>query len=334
MKDVLISVVVPCYNVSKYLGDCFKSISDQTYKNFEIIFVNDGSTDDTLEKIKAFCSENKFAHFIDQKNQGVSVARNNGVKASKGEFVCFLDADDFWHCDALRNMHKALTESNADCAVMRYKWVSDSQKYIKTKSSKNEKLIKTKIYEDKDMIMSYFFSGKFGFGPWNKLYKKQVFKLLNEDNNLFDKEMSYGEDAEFNTRYFDKTNKVAYINEKLYFYRQRKGGAIYSKFNTKKLSIFKWIETANNLDKDIYIETQNYIKAREAMINLEMLFRIINSEYSDLDIIQKLYFGFCDNKKYISKSKNFPSYLKFSAPMVPLYLKMALGKRGQRCKKD
>lgn len=326
METELISLIVPCYNVEAYLDDCLKSIEKQTYENFEVILVNDGSMDGTLDKILKFCKRFPKARFIDQKNQGVSMSRNNAVKASKGDYVCFCDADDVLHCDYLKTLYSAIKKFDADCSVVRYKWISENKKFFETKPLKDA-LKDTKSFSDKDEIMTEYFCGRFGFGPCNKLYKKQIFEKINKDFELFNGAMNYGEDAEFNTRYFEKINKIVLVEERLYYYRQRKNGAIYGKFNEKKLAVFNWIDTGKSLDKTIYKNAQNYILAREAMLSLEMLYRIKHSDYKNSEKIKELYLRFKQNKKYVIRGKKMPWYLRISMPLVPLYLKISLGRR-------
>ena len=95
MKDELVSIIVPMYNSEKYLDECISSILSQDYKNIELILVDDGSTDGTLKKAKEYENKDGRVKVIHQKNSGVSTARNNGIKKSKGTYITFVDSDDF-----------------------------------------------------------------------------------------------------------------------------------------------------------------------------------------------------------------------------------------------
>ena len=112
MNQSLVSVVIPAYNVEKYIEQCIQSVLDQTYQFFEIIVVDDGSSDQTAKRIKAF--SDKRISYIFQKNTGVSKARNNGIAQAKGEFIALLDADDWWHEDKLEKQLKILEDCDID----------------------------------------------------------------------------------------------------------------------------------------------------------------------------------------------------------------------------
>ena len=150
MQKDLISVVVPCYNMSHYLKDCFESLDNQTYKNFEVIFVNDGSTDDTLQLLKQYCKNKTNCQLVDQQNAGLSGARNSGLKLATGEYVYFYDPDDFLSPQLLFVLHKNLVEYNADISIVRYKRVKEN---FRSNYSKLEKLSqKFQVFDQEDTI--------------------------------------------------------------------------------------------------------------------------------------------------------------------------------------
>ena len=103
-KQPLISIIVPCYNTEDYIEQCLDSLIHQSYKNFEIILVNDGSTDDTDAKIQPYLSDDRIKYII-QENKGLSGARNTGLDIMKGEYVCFIDSDDFIHKDYVKSLY-------------------------------------------------------------------------------------------------------------------------------------------------------------------------------------------------------------------------------------
>ena len=106
----MISVIVPVYNVEEYLDECLESISHQTYTDIEVILVNDGSTDGSREICERYCQQDPRFHLINQENQGQSVARNNGVAVSKGEFVTFVDSDDILRVDLLNQLMNYMSD--------------------------------------------------------------------------------------------------------------------------------------------------------------------------------------------------------------------------------
>ena len=114
-----ISIIVPVYNCGKYLVDCFESIKNQDFEeeSLEVIIINDGSTDNSLEIIKKYCEENKNWRYIDQANQGISIARNNGLKLVTSEYITFLDSDDTLPSDALKNLYSSIKSNDADVVI-------------------------------------------------------------------------------------------------------------------------------------------------------------------------------------------------------------------------
>ena len=109
-KLPLVSVIIPCYNVSDFVEKCIQSVLVQSYDNLEIIIVNDGSTDDTGEKIKTFLYDERIRYIV-QENKGLSGARNTGLDIMKGDYVCFIDSDDVIHKDYVKILYKNLIKT-------------------------------------------------------------------------------------------------------------------------------------------------------------------------------------------------------------------------------
>ena len=124
MED-LISVVVPIYNVEKYLKTCIETIIKQTYKNIEIILVNDGSTDNSLQICNEFKEKEKRIKVINKKNGGLSDARNIGLKKAKGKYICFIDSDDFINEKYIEELHSLIIKNNAQIAICSFENVNE-----------------------------------------------------------------------------------------------------------------------------------------------------------------------------------------------------------------
>lgn len=137
LKKGLISVIVPCYNVERFLPDCFASLVAQTNKNFEAIFVNDGSTDDSERLLEDFCADKPNFHVQTKENGGVSTARNLGLKHAVGEFVYFVDPDDFFDPRTLEIASDVLKNSDADVCIFKNRWLKDGKKNALFPHSKN-----------------------------------------------------------------------------------------------------------------------------------------------------------------------------------------------------
>jgi len=322
MQQDLISVIVPCYNVEKYIDDCFKSLENQTYQNIEVIFVNDGSKDGTFDKIKKFCEGKKKFRYIDKPNGGVGSARNVGISEAKGKFIYFCDSDDMLATNIISNLVSNLKESKADVSICKFKWVGENKHYKKKALSS-----KYKNFEGKDNMMSQLYCGKkFAFGLCNKLFRLEKIKKLENFPNVFNTKATYGEDTEFLTKYFSIINKACYTPAKLYFYRQRKGSLVHSKFNESKLSVFNCLDFAESLDKNVFQKSQVYFKSRRCVNDFDILFRISKTDYDNKEKISNLYCDFKKNLKYLFKGSKNPKYLWFLPLTIP-YLKIKLKKR-------
>lgn len=366
----LVSVIIPCFNVEKWLDDLFASLKAQTYKNFEVIFVNDGSTDGTKQKLEAFCSQNSNYTLINQQNAGPSAARNCGLGKAQGEFVYFCDADDLISPYLLEECVRQI--GDFDCLAFRSFWVKENFSYekmlkksakeqkkaekeqkiaakkqkkaenckkIAEKEQKNEKQLQNNEKEmqnnekflqalaNPDDIISHLFCGKIGFTLWNKLYRFEKIQQLSTFPKVFNEKSFYGEDLEFNTLYLSNCSKIASTKEKLYFYRRRKGGAVKSGFNQKKLSVFNGIENALKLDDAVFENSKIYIKSQCAISCLEMLLKIIGTHFDERETVEKLFLGLKNNAKFVKKGRLNKWYLRLFVPWMPFLIKPFLIKK-------
>ena len=259
MKD-LVSIIVPCYNVSKWIDDLLKSLDVQTYKNFEVIFVNDGSKDETEKLLKDYCKEHKNCKYITQENQGVSVARNNGIALASGEYVCFVDPDDMIAPNFVARLHELITSGDYGCAVCWYVATKEEQNFeaiLKANYQvKEQKVVK---YSNSSTMMVDFVKCVFDFGSCNKMYRLSLLKELPNFPNLFNKDIYVSEDFDFCYRVFSKTKNIITTNEKLYYYRQRKNSALHQKFNKKSLTSFMACDNNYKHCKENYPEAVKYL---------------------------------------------------------------------------
>ena len=230
----LISVIVPIYNSSKYLDECIQSILHQTYKNLEIILVDDGSTDDSLEICEKYAKEDSRIKIVHKENGGLSSARNAGLDVVSGDYLMFCDADDFYLENSCELLEKEITSKNADYVIGNYLncwedgtlWdcpVFNVEKYSNFKLDIHD-------YERSLYIMSS--------SVCNKIFRMSYIRKL----NLHFVDKIPAEDAIFTTLCFIKSKFVYYINDIIYIYRQRKVGTSISTNNN--LNYFKGISTA------------------------------------------------------------------------------------------
>jgi glycosyltransferase involved in cell wall biosynthesis len=192
MQNPLVSVVIPAFNAQKYIAKTVQSVLDQDYKNVEIIVVNDGSTDATLEELKPFLHQIRV---VSQENKGQAVARNVGIQEAKGELIGLLDADDIWPSYRLSIMIPYLLgEASHDVVRGRVKYVRNFE---------------TQLQEDTPGLFLNPLVGAC-------LYKKSVFEIV----GLFDEQMRQGEDFDWNIRLAESTCKEKKMEEITLFYRR------------------------------------------------------------------------------------------------------------------
>lgn len=203
-----VSVIIPVYNASKVIERCLYSIINQTYSNLEIICINDGSTDNSYEKLKQFANKDKRVKIINKKNTGVSSARNSGLDISTGEYILFVDSDDYLETNTIEKLIHIITYEKSDLVIFNYK-IKYNNKIIKNKFKlKNISVNKNEFLKNLNKYCKKAFINQ----PWNKLYiKSKISKRFNENLDL-------GEDLEFNIKYFSEVKKVSLLNEFLYIY--------------------------------------------------------------------------------------------------------------------
>lgn len=219
LVDDKITVIVPVYNVENYLRKCLDSIITQTYKNIEIVVVNDGSTDASGEICKEFAEMDHRITYIEQENAGLSAARDTGLNNMSGNYVTFVDSDDWIELDYVETLYKKITEYQADIAVGNYYSFNESEGMFYFNilgDSYYEKVydnvsIFENLYETQEMRSFALISA------WGKLYKARLFEQLRFDMGKL------GEDGYLNQKVYLLSEKVIYLNKSLYAYRIRKG---------------------------------------------------------------------------------------------------------------
>ncbi|GIN92571.1 hypothetical protein J6TS1_32650 [Siminovitchia terrae] len=218
-----ISIIVAAYNVEDYIEKCLESITTQTYKNLEIIVVNDGSTDNTLGVVESISRKDERVTIIDKINGGLSSARNAGLGEATGDFIGFIDGDDYIAEDMYETLLEEMVKNNCDiamCAISRvFKNHTESDCMIEqSKVLNREEAIKALIEEE--YVKHY---------AWNKLYKSSLFlNIRYPEGKLY-------EDIFTTYKLFSQANKLTYSNKIGYYYMQRQGSILRSKFNIRKL---------------------------------------------------------------------------------------------------
>lgn len=231
----MISIVTPVYNVEKYLDRCIQSVLKQTYTNFELILVNDGSTDKSREVCEHWSKNDSRVKVIHQINSGVSAARNTALHVCTGEYITFLDSDDWLESNYLEELYKAMQLSKSDIVCCNY--FSNGEKETVEYRYKSAQISQS---EALDCYSVYYFTS-----VWGKLFSRDCLQ-----NVLFKKEYYYSEDTLFYTQALLNSHRVVWLEEPLYHYYINPQGAI-STFKIEKRITDFW---ARKYIADIYPE--------------------------------------------------------------------------------
>lgn len=320
----MISVVVPCYNVKRFLSGFKISLSKQTFRDFEVIFVNDGSSDGTEEELLKLFGGEKKVKIISQPNGGPAKARNTGLAAAEGEYITFSDADDVLAPNHLETLYNTL--GDADVAVCGIKWVSE--KFPESKGKSIGKF-KVKSYTGNESVICRLLSGKtFTYSLCNKLYRREILKK----SGKFNESLFYGEDSEFNYRYFCRCEKVNVNALKTYLYRQRKGGQVHSKFKPRMLTAISGIE--EHLSEELSKPVARHIKSFICVLCIEMLFRMFACGYKDKEHIRQTLLRYKNYCGALFTARYFALYRRIFIPAVyPVFKLLMLPRLLRRTKR-
>lgn len=234
----MVSIIVPVYNAEKYLMDTVHSILKQTYKDFELILIDDGSIDNSFNLCRSIADTDKRAIAIHQENKGVSAARNTGINIAKGNYICFVDSDDYIEPDMLECLVKNAENYQADISCCGLVQVAlDGE--IKNHYCHGEK----KFFTDMQELMRAFFSEplykEILYGPYNKIIRTEIVKAVH-----FNEKYTVAEDLLFNFECLEIANTFYLENRELYHYIKRKNSISTSKFAEKE---FDYIYVADIL---------------------------------------------------------------------------------------
>ena len=309
----MISVIVPVYNVEEYLEECLESISHQTYADIEVILVNDGSTDGSIEICKQYCQEDPRFHLINQKNQGQSVARNNGVVVSKGEFITFVDSDDIVRVDMLDQLMNYMSD---EIDIVECDKTEDIQ-YLNEKG----KDIQVKEFDSNEALYKCF-NHAVSWSPVAKLYRREIVEKIPFLENLIYEDFYTGI---VSLKYIHKMRKIDYIG---YYYRYHTSSTMNQTYSEKNLDIFKVGEKLlNEFREDDWFPYVGYMLFSVAIGHYKKYRISIGHPYYQLyiDAINK-YFKIARKSPDIFSSSKLLRWYSYSPKYFfnlhyPLYLK-------------
>ena len=271
--DDLISIIIPAYNVEKYISKCLESIIKQTYSNIEIILVDDGSTDKTSEICDEYAKKDDRIKVIHTENRGVSEARNKGLENVKGNWITFVDSDDWIEEDFCEVLLKKIKDYDADIALCGYKRVTENSCEIINTSGKDE-VINRQKYIEKTL------NPQTGYGFCHmKLIKKTII-----ENIRFKKGMTVGEDALFNLMISKNIKKAIFVKVALYNYRMNLNSVVkkfdenYANKYLKSMQIIKEYMENNYEDEKNIQNLNNFIAFHMLLIAVNYCFHPENKE--------------------------------------------------------
>ena len=253
-----VSIIVPVHNVEKYLKKCLESIINQTYHNLEIILIDDGSTDNSVRICDEYAEKDSRVIVIHKMNEGLSAARNRGIEIARGEFISFVDSDDYIAVDMIDTLHTRLNKTGSDMCVCGIQYVDEMGASVTDRRQHNF------MFKDQILTKDMFWKIYASVGhtecvvAWNKLYKKDIFKEIRYP-------VGRVREDEFVLPYIiDKCERIAAVSEKLIFYRQR-NNSIMGKVNQQLET--DYIE-ANFERLDFFMNKANRFMTEDTIIRL------------------------------------------------------------------
>ena len=245
MRETQVSIIIPVYNVENYLRSCLDSVLSQTYKDFEVLMVNDGSTDGSGVICQDFVERDSRFHYFEKENGGLSDARNYGLDRAKGHYITFLDSDDFLFEDYLENLYYASRLSDSDITIGGYCRFGDSNFYFYNDHFKSDSLVAFKDFQAIQYLDSMLDVTFLTFSTaWGKLFKRELFSELRFPYG------KYAEDQFLIWKLYMKADKIYVFNGASYVYRMNPSG-LSNIFTLKHLDYIDAIEERIKETKDI-----------------------------------------------------------------------------------
>ena len=242
MENVeLVSIIIPVYNIAPYITESLDSVINQTYKNLDIIIIDDGSTDGSDAICNEYAKKDNRVRVVHQENKGLSAARNTGLEMMTGDAVAFLDSDDALHSDYIATMVEAMNREDVDIVICRFTIHNTTGKMIMGKQNKIYPAVKNGIY-DRNSALRVLADGTINPGVWNKLYRRKLWKEV-----CFPVGHVY-ENVDTIYRVFDLCHNAYVLDKPLYMYRKRPGAITEM---VSENSIADWLLARSHFEKYI-----------------------------------------------------------------------------------
>lgn len=268
-----ISIIMPIYNLEKYLSKSLDCVLSQTFKDFEVILVNDGSKDDSAKICDEYSEKDNRIKVIHKENEGSGPTRNRGIEVAIGEFMMFLDGDDLIEDNMLEKMYSTITENDLDLVICNHSTFNKDINDKVTKKSCGNYIVRGKNECRKTYVD--LLKNELVQPPWNKIYRSAIIK----NNNIRFPDLRRSQDAVFNCNYFEYVNSYEVIEDSLYNYRENDINLAWMKFPKEYFDI---CVTLNNIHLDAV--------ERWSVLNDEA--RVFFSTYFIFDTIQCIRYSF------------------------------------------
>ena len=293
MKKDKVSIIVPCYNIDKYIRKCVDSLLMQTYDNIEIILVDDQSTDLTGEILDGYALIDNRVIVFHKKNGGLSDARNYGLERCSGKYVCFVDGDDYVSTRYIEKMYISMIKTDSDIVACNYYYEDE-----KGRQWLSHEIIDT-VYDNIGALVDFMsYEQNLGVVAWNKMYKKTLFI----DNDIRYPYGKFHEDNYTTYKVFYHSKRISLISDSLYYYIQRSDSIMGKKFNKKRFDIIGSLDGLKNLIEDNDLSLRENYDAFEAMVRITLLNNMIRSRYINKDTKQFMDELLNDRQKYLKNS--------------------------------
>lgn len=297
--EKLISVVLPIYNVEKYLEKCMESVLNQTYKNLEIILVDDGSKDNCPKICDDYAKKDARVKVVHKENGGLSDARNAGIRVANGEYITFIDSDDYVDKDYVEFLYNNIEKNNADIAIGSHRVLYDSGKIIEKATHENS------VLEPKKVLERILYDDGIDVSAWGKLYKISLFEDIKfPKGRLF-------EDSATTYILVDKAKIITVNSESKYNYIVRENSITNAKFSPKKMDLIKSTREMSEYVKEKYPELEGAANRRLMYAYLSTLSQLAKCKEKYPEEEKEMVTYIKQNGNAILKDKRVPKRDKF-----------------------
>lgn len=281
--DSVLSVVIPVYNSEQYIDSCIKSVQNQTFKNLDIILVDNNSTDKSVEKCKTFRKQDPRIVYGHQSAPGAAATRNMGIDKAVGDYITFVDSDDYLDARAYELMMNRMIQENSEAVICSYHYVDEKGKTIGWYEPRLKRYMVQGAISGKDACKIFLTSRDIeGFG-WNKIFK---IDLLKQCGLRFEENKTAFEDMALVFRLLSKCKRVSFIDQKLYNYRQHEASLVHQKYNIERVNEY---EDTMKAILDCAMELGLEKEAKSSMIYRNILSEYAHGYNRDFDIKVLIY---------------------------------------------